>query len=207
MQIFTKNGYQLMEVVSALQKEIRRGNEENAYYWALEFMPKFERYLWRRLAVIVHEDIGLASPETLILFTACKAEFIEMRSTGNGAARLVLANIVLAMCRANKSRLSDYFNAAVEQPKNQHLLHLEIPDYAIDKHTAAGKQMGRGYQHWHDEACKLDPKSSSKLSADTANYEQRAMDLWTEKSSKMVHEEWLKTSKNGGDAEEQLSFI
>lgn len=37
----TKNNYLLDEAVSALQKEIRRGNEENALFWALELFPRY----------------------------------------------------------------------------------------------------------------------------------------------------------------------
>ena len=39
----TPKGYDLHEVISALQKEIRRGNEYEAVYWATElesFNPK-----------------------------------------------------------------------------------------------------------------------------------------------------------------------
>lgn len=205
MQLITKNGYTLMEVVSAIQKEIRRGNEENAMYWALEFMPKFERYLWRRLMVIVNEDIGLASPQTIILLRALKETFFEMRETGDGAARLVLANAILAMCRAPKSRLSDYFNAAVEQEKNRRITHLAIPDYALDKHTGAGRQMGRGVDHWHDEGCKLSPVVDDPLTADTANYEERAVSIWREDKQKLVEEHWEKTGKREEDP--QLSFM
>ena len=49
---FTQNGYPLDEIISALQKDIRRGNEEQALYWCLEMVPRFEAYLWRRLIVI-----------------------------------------------------------------------------------------------------------------------------------------------------------
>ena len=49
------------EVISALQKEIRRGNEENSAMLAYEMVatsPELERKLWDRLAVISVEDIG-----------------------------------------------------------------------------------------------------------------------------------------------------
>jgi replication-associated recombination protein RarA len=206
MELITKNGYPLMEVVSALQKEIRRGNEVNAHYWALEFMPKFERYLWRRLFVIVNEDIGLASPETIILVKTLRDQFFEMREGGDGAARLVLANAILAMCRAPKSRLSDYFNCVVEQEKNQGVMHLQIPDYAVDKHTARGRQMGRSFDHWHDEGCKLHPvEPPTPLTIDQANYEERALEIWKETNRKMVNEEWPKTGKK--DTDQQLTLL
>ena len=44
-QLWTEGGYVLGEVISALQKEIRRGNEQEAMYWALELVPKYEAYL------------------------------------------------------------------------------------------------------------------------------------------------------------------
>ena len=36
----TRNHYQYDEVVSALQKEIRRGNEFNAFFWGLELCER-----------------------------------------------------------------------------------------------------------------------------------------------------------------------
>jgi len=63
----TLGGYTLGEVISALQKEIRRGNESAAMYWAIEIESVERKYLWNRLKVIVSEDIGLASTETNIM--------------------------------------------------------------------------------------------------------------------------------------------
>jgi len=52
----TVNGYAMDEVVSALQKEIRRGNEENATFWACELLDSGAgETLWRRLKVIAAE--------------------------------------------------------------------------------------------------------------------------------------------------------
>ncbi len=60
----TKGGYLLDEVVSALQKCIRRGREEEAMYWALEMAESgCGKYLWRRLMIIGAEDVGLADPQ------------------------------------------------------------------------------------------------------------------------------------------------
>ena len=38
--IWTANGYNLFDVISALQKAIRRAEEEEAMYWALELVPR-----------------------------------------------------------------------------------------------------------------------------------------------------------------------
>ena len=155
-QITTQNGYKLGEVISALQKDIRRGNEYNAMYWCLELIPKFENYLWKRLTVIVNEDIGIAAPELLTLVPSQANVYFAFREDKgrSGSARLVLANTILAMCRAPKSRIADHFQCTVLQNKI-HMAQMPIPDYALDKHTGAGKQMGRGTEHWLEEGCKL----------------------------------------------------
>lgn len=157
LTIFTSTGYQLLEVISALQKEIRRGNEEAAMYWALELVPQFEQYLWRRLIVIVNEDIGIANPSLLQLVPTQRDVYMDFRSEGrDGSARLALANAILLMCRSQKSRVADHFQCAVNQDR-LHGKRLEVPDYALDKHTARGRQRGRDTEHWLKEGCVLSP--------------------------------------------------
>lgn len=157
-QRLTQNSYQLSEVISALQKDIRRGNEENAMYWAYELIPQFEFYLWRRLVVIANEDVGIAEPTIFVTIAVLRDQFFEFRKDGrNGTARLILANAILTMCRAKKTRLSDHFQRYMME-EWQHGRRREIPDYALDKHTKRGRTMGRRVQHWLDEGCLLVPE-------------------------------------------------
>ncbi len=157
MNVMTQNGYNLFEVISALQKEIRRGEEENALYWALELVPLFEDYLWQRLVVITNEDIGIANPTALYVVPSQRAIYFEFRTAKkDGSARLALANAILLLCRSPKSRIADHFQCAVNQDR-LHGKRLEIPDYALDKHTQHGRKMGRGVEHWLDEGCVLNP--------------------------------------------------
>ena len=61
-KITTRNGYACDEVISALQKSIRRGLEEQACMFAYELYissPQLEEKLWRRLLTISVEDIGM----------------------------------------------------------------------------------------------------------------------------------------------------
>src|SRR5271167_4664668 len=104
----TQNGYDLSEVVSALQKEIRRGNEREAMFWAMELVPRYERYLWRRLLIIVHEDIGLANLEAVRMVAEMRRHYFELRAWGK-AGWLVLANCIPMMRRSPKSRMADPF--------------------------------------------------------------------------------------------------
>ncbi|GIT16503.1 MAG: hypothetical protein CM1200mP38_1600 [Dehalococcoidia bacterium] len=54
----TTSGYKYDESISALQKMIRRGDEVEAMYWAIELEGKYHNDMWDRLEVISHEDIG-----------------------------------------------------------------------------------------------------------------------------------------------------
>ena len=203
--IYTDKGYELAEVISALQKDIRRGDEEAAMYWAMVLLPKFEAYFWNRLVIIAHEDIGLANPDVLVLAQTCKTTYFELRERGDSGVRLVVANAVLAMCRSPKSRLADYFQCAVIQDMESGLVKREIPDYALDKHTNRGKALGRGLEHWAEEGCKLAPESKDPLCTDTGSYQRRAMEHWA--SPGFVRLRWPKRGRSGKEDDEQLSLF
>lgn len=208
--LFTQeNGYPLDEVISALQKDIRRGNEEQAMFWSLEMIPRFEAYLWQRLCVIVNEDIGMANPTLLLLVPRQRELFMEFREAGkDGSARLVLANTILLMCRSPKSREADHFQCVVNQGRLQGKARgvatiPSIPDYALDKHTRKGKNLKRGMDHWLDVGCVLNPPAAPDRYAD------RARELW--KSPDLTNTDWPrrrkgKGGKAGGD-EEQLGLL
>src|SRR5215212_10332773 len=58
------------EVISSLQKEIRRGHTENAALLAYEMIltsPELEEKLWARLQVISVEDVGLGNVNAPVL--------------------------------------------------------------------------------------------------------------------------------------------
>jgi replication-associated recombination protein RarA len=152
----TGNKYALLEVASALQKCIRRGLEEEALFWAAEIETKFPDYLWKRLTVIVNEDIGLADPQTIVLVETLRQQYNYLRKKSNSPSeRLVLCNAIVAMCRAKKTRLADDMQAVVYRRREFKNWRLEIPDFALDKHTQKGRRMGRSVAHWRTEGCKL----------------------------------------------------
>lgn len=171
-------------------------------YWALELVPKFEVYLWKRLCIIANEDIGLGNPQALLIVPSQRLLFMECREDGkDGCARLVLANTLLLMCRSPKSRLADHFQCVVNQGRLQGSLKLEIPDYAYDKHTNRGRTLKRGVDHWLDDGCRLNPV------ADVPDaYTEQARALW--KSDKFQQTEWGKRKKKGkGEEDEQMELL
>jgi len=173
----TINNYDANEVISALQKSIRRGLEKDAMFWAMELLPKYRRWLWQRLMVIVNEDIGIASPFAIVLIDTQKRNWEEFYAEKRyGTCNMILANAILYMCRSKKTRIADHFHTVVTQERTQLGLSLEIPDWALDKHTYRGKSMGRSFEHWRAEGCKLDPPNSVP-----DPYEDRAHELWPTK--------------------------
>lgn len=153
--------YQFDEVSSAMQKMIRRNKEYEACYFAMILHKSgYFRYVWRRLAVISSEDIGNANPLAPVVVQALKSNYdlaIDSKTRDSGDALLFIFQAIMYLCRSVKTReadnlvclLSDQFNAG---------LHLEIPEVAIDPHTASGKlQHGR----WH-EGSALDKKRRFK---------------------------------------------
>jgi len=67
----TTRGYGLNEVVSAMQKAIRRGDERLAGYFTIElFESGFEQYAWRRLLTISAEDCARIITQEVKALTA-----------------------------------------------------------------------------------------------------------------------------------------
>jgi replication-associated recombination protein RarA len=165
----TVHGYPLDEVASSLQKLIRRGMSDEAIWMAIELNESgFGAYAWRRLLVIVSEDIGLADHHAPVLVNALYQMSVELykaakaRTTGAEQKERVrwneesLTHAIWYLARAQKSReLCDQYAAITLRMKKGE--RLEIPDFALDMHTARGRAMGRGIDHFNDEGDKLFP--------------------------------------------------
>ena len=66
----TRNGLAADEVISALQKSIRKGKERAACEFAYEMYissPQLLEKMWRRLLTISVEDIGMGDPMAAVL--------------------------------------------------------------------------------------------------------------------------------------------
>jgi replication-associated recombination protein RarA len=202
--------YDLGETISAVQKLIRRGMEWDAMYFVLELVPKYEAYLWKRLVVICLEDIGVASPDALLYVRACRESYFEFREDGrDGSARLALGNAILRMCRAGKTRIADEFQCAVNQRRLQNPdERRELPDFALDKHTAGGRRLGRGVDHWLTEGCLLHPEEQGlETYRETAaaywrNTETFVQTKWGKKTRAVARQTSMFTAEEGDDSDD-----
>jgi hypothetical protein len=107
-----------------------------------------------RLEIISHEDVG--DPQ-VIMFSAISIEQAKRHYAPDkpGRWRMMVGNAIRQMCRTTKSREGDHFNLAIGVPNLSKQKIPVIPDYAYDKHTLKGRKMGRGMQHFREEATKL----------------------------------------------------
>lgn len=157
MVIKTNKGYLFFEVSSAFQKSIRRGEEEQALYWGIElYMSNFDEYAWKRMQIIVSEDIGLAVP---FLPATIKALYdmyqYQLKKGGDHREeRLFFIHAILLLVRSKKSRLVDY--TLITYFRNHAVKDFPIPDYAFDMHNYKGKQMGRGVDHFFKDGAHLE---------------------------------------------------
>jgi replication-associated recombination protein RarA len=160
----TRRGYPFDIAASSLQKCIRRGQEEDALYWACELSSSgFTQYVWRRLLVITSEDVGLAEPHMPATIHALHQSALHLeanaRGRRQGVGRLQLVHAVLLLSRARKSRVVDHALIALAADESVR----EVADVAIDKHTKQGRAMGRGYEHFFEEASLLADVETGEL--------------------------------------------
>ncbi|XHX80835.1 MAG: hypothetical protein RBJ76_13150 [Stenomitos frigidus ULC029] len=151
----TTSGYDLYEVISAFQKAIRRGEEYNALYWASEIdKSNFSGFLWNRIKIIAVEDIGLAAPGLVADINALFEWWTQWKKDKKESEGIFIVQAVCLLARAPKSRMTDHAVCLFWQDRAT-LPRLEIPDEALDKHTRRGKSMKRGFDHFVEEASKL----------------------------------------------------
>ena len=151
----TKRGYDIFELLSALQKDIRRGNEYEAMFWAVELESINPVMLWNRLTIIVSEDISIANQPLAILIDVLRKWYFDLKEKKKDAYRILLAQAILALCRSPKSRIATNLVHVVYGEIQFLNKNLEIPDYALDMHTLRGKKMKRGFGHFFEEGSKL----------------------------------------------------
>jgi replication-associated recombination protein RarA len=175
----TRRGYEPYECISALQKAIRRSQPKHAVYWGWELTKSgYDAWAWARLNEILSEDIGPADRDLPATIKALEetSKYEKKRKNGGG---LQFVHAVLLMATAKKSRIVDWLLAEVNSGNHE---RLEIPDYALDRHTRRGLRMGRDWSHFMAQgALLIDPDQA----AETAVSEEHptgysTMDEWME---------------------------
>jgi len=144
-------GYAFDEVASALQKEIRRGDEVAAVYWGLLLQSAAPFYAWKRVLITAAEDIGLGDPVAVQQVCALGMAWWQCKQKSYYVSEHHLTMAIVLLCRAQKStEVEDLQSLVLEQigliDKGQ---RRPMPEYAVDGHTKRGKAKGLG-KTWDD---------------------------------------------------------
>src|SRR3954452_23974548 len=167
----TPRGHDAYEAVSALQKAIRRSDPEAAAYWALELSGRHGHWLWKRLKTIAIED---CSPEATGLVGDVRA-LHEQWAASRGGDVLAVVRAAVALAIAPKSRVCNSLLLVLSEADYRR----EVPDEALDQHTLRGKRMGRGREHFAQEASRLVPWDGD-LAEVEADLRERCRSKWPE---------------------------
>ncbi len=104
-QLVTKSGYNMFEMLSLLQKAIRRGEVERACFAGEECFDRYHSVLWNRLLCISCEDCwGIVTKEIVAL--RYLDEVTKAKENGN---RSYVSWAITLLARTKKSRDACYF--------------------------------------------------------------------------------------------------
>ena len=103
----TKNGYNMYDMSSMLQKTIRRSDLPHAAYAARELYFGFRSMMWNRLLTVSAEDcFGIITREVAALN---QADSIMNGKASNEKSYLTfIARAITLLCAVRKSRDADY---------------------------------------------------------------------------------------------------
>jgi replication-associated recombination protein RarA len=152
----TKDGHLIPECSSAFQKSVRRGMVDDAIYWAIQIYDLgFGKYVWKRLKIMVSEDVGIANPTLPANVYALSKMWDEQMGNKNdrpGEAVPFLINAIMLVTMSPKSRVCSQVACIC--------IHCDrkrpVPDYALDQHTARGKRAKRGETHFFYEGSQVE---------------------------------------------------
>jgi replication-associated recombination protein RarA len=147
-KLTSPRGIPVDQLVSVLQKEIRRGNVDNAVLAAYEMLttsPEVAEHLWRRLKLIAVEDIGMGEPLAPVLLSSLHENY---RAATGGEQAMMAVHAVRFLATAKKDRTSAEHTDLVVQKVESGETAVSVPDYALCVHTRAGQEMGRDLPQW-----------------------------------------------------------
>jgi replication-associated recombination protein RarA len=171
----TVHGFAADELISALQKSIRRGLVENAVLVAYELFAsgaEFEDQVWRRLEIISVEDVGLGRAEAPVIVRAL--EELRRGATRESPDRLIyLVHAVRLLALSPKDRTSDEMATWVRRVVDEGAARPEVFDDALDMHTRRGQAMGRDFDHWFTRGARVE----NELPGRDTTYRARILDM------------------------------
>ena len=172
-RLTSPRGVPVDQLVSVLQKDIRRGNVDNAVLAAYEMLTtssEVAEHMWHRLKVIAVEDIGMGEAMAPLLLDSLHENF---RAATGGEQTMMAVHAVRFLAAAKKDRTSSEHADLVMQQVESGETVVSIPDYALCVHTKAGQQMGRGLLQWWENGAMV----NNELETADHSYRDQLLDI------------------------------
>jgi putative ATPase len=146
-----KSGEEHFNLISALHKSVRNGNQDAALYWLTRLTSAGEdgKYIARRLVRMASEDIGLADPYALRV-TLDAAEAFERLGVPEGELALAQAAVYLARARKSNALYRAYGKAKDDVERTAaEAVPMHLRNAVTDLMREAG--YGKGYRYVHED--------------------------------------------------------
>ena len=145
--LYDKDGDAHYDTISAFIKSLRGSDPDAALYWMAKMIYAGEdpRFVFRRMAILAGEDVGLADPQAMGVVISCWEAF-ERIGMPEGRFHLAQAALYLATCPKSNSTLA-FFDALAAVEKER---EAEVPNHLRDANRdKEGFGHGQGYLYPH----------------------------------------------------------
>ena len=142
---YDKDGEMHYDIISAFIKSIRGSDPDGAIYWLARMVEGGEdpAFIARRLVISAAEDIGLATPNALLLANAC---FDTLMKIGWPEGRIPLAETTIYLATSPKSNSAyNAINDALALVRETG--NLPVPLHLRNAPTKLMKQLGYGQEY------------------------------------------------------------
>ncbi len=145
--LYDKEGDVHYDTISAFIKSVRGSDPDAAMYWLakMDYAGEDPRFLFRRMAILAGEDVGMADPNAITVVLSCWQAF-ERIGLPEGRFPLALAALYLSTAPKSNSAFA-FFDARGAVEKEQ---EAEVPNHLRDANRdKEGFGHGAGYLYPH----------------------------------------------------------
>ncbi len=145
--LYDKEGDAHFDTISAFIKSVRGSDPDAALYWMAKMVYAGEdpRFIFRRMAILAGEDVGLADPQAMGVVTSCWQAF-ERIGLPEGRFHLAQAALYLATCPKSNTTMA-FFDALDAVGRER---EADVPNHLKDgNRDKEGFGHGKGYLYPH----------------------------------------------------------
>jgi putative ATPase len=145
--LYDKEGDIHYDTVSAFIKSLRGSDPDAALYWMAKMVYAGEdpRFIFRRMAILASEDVGMADPDAARVVASCW-EIFERIGMPEGRFPLAQAALYLATCPKSNSAFAFFDALEVVRAEQES----DVPNHLKDpSRDAEGFGHGKGYLYPH----------------------------------------------------------